>query len=77
MAEGFDLYGTARGTGDAVPSNRLGDRADLFEREFACRNEDVGELRVKAKRLDVRDVELRLEVRFEPDCSGVCEGGGV
>ena len=67
MAEHLDAHGPARGALDALAIDRGADVRHLTQRQLAREHDDVGELRVKAQGLDVRDVELRGEMHLDAE----------
>ena len=67
VAEHLDAHGPARGALDALAVDRGADVRHLAQRQLARKHDDVGELRVKAQGLDVRDVELRGEMHLDAE----------
>ena len=71
VREHFDFDRFAVRTADIPLENAAADRLHLREAQFACQYHHVGILRVKCDRFDVRHVQLRGDVDFETDRSGV------
>ena len=73
MRKALNPDGLARRPADLL-ARRFGcDMRNAFERELTREDDRVGKLRVKAKRLKIRDAELRREVHVQADRARIKE----
>ena len=73
MTEHFDTDFLARRAADVFAVDKVGNVAHLLEVEFACQDDHIGKVGVKAQRLLVGDVELCGEMDFLPDAVAIAQ----
>ena len=77
VAEAFDSEGLAARTAHVLALHGVGNVGDVVETQFAREDDDVRELRVKAKGPEVRDAQLRREMHGKPERTGALDHGRV